>query len=53
MTQSTNKSNYYNINPLNGDNYEAWKFRVKMILIEQNVEKMMEAKYKDYHKIQR
>lgn len=36
MAQNTNKINYYNIDPLNSDNYEAWKFRVKMILTEHN-----------------
>lgn len=47
MAQNTNKINHYNIDPLNGDNYEAWKFRVKMILTEHNVEKMIEKKYRD------
>jgi len=46
MAQNTHKTNYYNIDPLNGDNYEAWKFRVKMILPEHNVEQMIFVKYR-------
>lgn len=34
------KYNHYNIDPLNGNNYEAWKFRVEAILIEYNVDDM-------------
>lgn len=47
MAQNINKTNYYNIDPLNGDNYKAWKFRIKMILTEHNVEKIIEIKYRD------
>lgn len=47
MAQNTNKNNSYNIDPLNGENYEAWKFRVKTILIEHNVEEMISDRYSD------
>lgn len=40
------KYNHYNIDPLNGNNYEAWKFRVKTILIEQNVIDMIRSEYR-------
>lgn len=46
MAQNT-KYSHYNIDPLNGNNYEAWKFRVETILIEQNVEDMIRTEYRD------
>lgn len=45
MAQNT-KYNYYNIDSLNENNYEAWKFRVETILREQNVEDMIQSEYK-------
>lgn len=40
------KYNHYSINPLNGNNYDAWKFRVETILIEHNVGDMIQTEYK-------
>ena len=40
------KYSHYNVDPLNGNNYEAWKFRVKTILIEHNVEDMIQTEYR-------
>lgn len=39
------KGHYYNVEPLNGNNYESWSFRVKTILIENDVEEMIRIKY--------
>lgn len=41
------KYTHYNVDPLNGNNYEAWKFRVETILIEQNVQDMIQVEYRD------
>lgn len=46
VAQNTNKTNYYNIDPLNGNNYKAWEFQIKMILTEHNVEQMISVKYR-------
>lgn len=39
------KSHKYNIDPLNGNNYEAWKFRVQTVLIEHDVDKLITERY--------
>lgn len=45
MESNTGK-NYYNIEPLNGHNYHAWKFRVLTVLTEKGVEDMISEEYK-------
>lgn len=40
------KYSHYNVDPLNGNNYEAWKFRVETILIEHSVEDMIRTEYR-------
>lgn len=40
------KYNHYNIDLLNGNNYEAWKFRVETIFIEYNVDDMIQIEYR-------
>lgn len=47
--------NYFNIDPLNGDNYVTWKFRVTTLLVEQEVvdmigKKFVESDYTDEQK---
>ena len=41
------KYNHYNIDPLNGSNYGAQKFRVETVLFEQNVLGMIQIEFKE------
>lgn len=47
MMNQNLKNNQYNVEPLNGDNYESWKFRVETILTEHGISEMIRNQHRD------